>query len=723
MRQRRLARQGIQATHLGDRKGDHIDHRKGDHEGDHKGDREGHPYYTTGKHVGSRGGRSYPRFILLALSVSILLFYSYINPVSRGPVALAHAFVIGSDPVDGSTVGTVPKVVRIFFDASISPASIAFVFTPDEHMVDATHSTVSGKDSHELDTPLMTPDQLPEGSYTVRWTALSYSDGHTTHGVIGFNVGRSSSGLSGETILGPSTSNILPVLDAIGILSVAWEWLVLLALTIWVGLLVVEGLILAGGERTSNLLTEARKRARPLQWLCLSALLVGELITLFLRATQLSQGLNGSGIALSTFGYILFETSYGYLWLLRIALILIALGFFWWTTRPRGNNSLARRTRKAGRRFQKMRQRVQRVQRVNQEADNRKNDVSTEENATLTSTRAQGPTIIWLLLAGLILLTLALSGDTAALSQTPISAAVMDWLYLAARSIWLGGIAYLGYVLLPLLPVVEPDHHSEILSLLLRRFHPLMLGTLGVFLVSGLFLTETSLSQAQQFISDPYGRTLLVEWILIAAMILLSAYVLFMLHPKLSRQALLLPVVNAELPARRTRQTALDQTARHLKGAFRIQSWLGIGVLFCAALMSFFAPPIVFPNLNYAQNAISSAASPTSLNTQTQKAGNLTITLQVLPGKVHYANTVIVSMVNSSSGKLVTNAEVKMSIVMAEMDMGTANTTIKGKNPTYIAAFDSDTTFSMPGAWDIGLSIQRPNERPVEAIFTVTIGA
>jgi YtkA-like len=206
-------------------------------------------------------------------------------------------------------------------------------------------------------------------------------------------------------------------------------------------------------------------------------------------------------------------------------------------------------------------------------------------------------------------------------------------------------------------------------------------------------------------------------------MILLSAYALFMLHPKLSRQALLLPVVNAELPARRTRQTALDQIARNLKRAFRIHSWLGIGVLFCAALMSFFAPPIVFPNIDYAQNAVSPAASPTPINMQTQKAGNLTITLQVLPGKVHYANTVIVSITDSSSGKLVTDAVVKMSINMAVMDMGTTNTTIKGNNPTYIAAFDQDTTFFMPGAWDIGLAIQRPNKKLVQAIFTVTIGA
>jgi methionine-rich copper-binding protein CopC/putative copper export protein len=674
-----------------------------------------------------RGRHTYSRFILLVLSVSLLLFSTSISTVMGGSVALAHAFVIGSDPIDGSTVATVPRVVRIFFASAISPASIAYVFTPDEQMVDAAHSTTSGKDSRELDTPLITPDRLPQGSYTVRWTALASSDGHTTHGVIGFNVGRSSTGLSGETILGPGTSNILPELDAIGILAVAWEWLVLMALTFWVGILVVEGLILAGVERTSNLLAETHKRARPLQWLCLTALLVGELITLLLRTTQLSQGLHGSGIDLAALDHILFETHYGYLWLLRIALIAIALGLPWWTTRSRSDTGDARRTRTADRRFRQMRQQAQQIQRTTQELGSSpiKNEIATEENATPVATSARSFTIIWLLLAGLILLTLVLSGDVAVLAQTPISAIMLDWLYLAARCIWFGAIAYLGYVLLPLLAVVEPDHHSEILTIVLRRFHPLMLAMLGMFLVSGIFLTETSLNGFLQFTTAPYGRTLLVEWILVAAMILLSVYALFTLQPKLSRQTMLLPVVNAELPARRTRQTALDQTTRNLKYAFRVQSWLGIAVLLCAALLSFFAPPIVFPTVDYtqpSQPSSSSTTAPTTLNVQTQEVGNLAITLQILPGRIHYANTVIVSLKDRSSSNLITGAEVKMSINMVVMDMGTSSTTIKGDNPTYIAVFKRDTAFSMPGDWDIGLTILRPGTAPINAHFTVSVG-
>jgi len=123
-----------------------------------------------------------------------------------------------------------------------------------------------------------------------------------------------------------------------------------------------------------------------------------------------------------------------------------------------------------------------------------------------------------------------------------------------------------------------------------------------------------------------------------------------------------------------------------------------------------------------ANNTLSSTNS-SSLNIQTQEVGRLSITLQVLPGKIHYANTVIVSMKDRVTGSLVTDADVTLSINMVVMDMGTASATIKGGNPTYIAVFDQRAAFSMPGAWSIKLTIQRPNEAPVEGVFTVTIGA
>jgi methionine-rich copper-binding protein CopC/putative copper export protein len=721
----------------------------------------------------------------------MLLVYAWWPTASRTPVALAHAFVIGSDPVDGSTVSSAPAVVRIFFNEAIGPGSVAHVFAPDGHVVDAAPSSISRTDPRELDTPLATPGSLPQGGYTVRWTALSDEDGHTTHGVIGFNVGQSSVGLPGETILGPSTSNILPQLDLFGVLSVAWDWLVMLALTFWVGILVMEGLVLArpavrqeGTTETGtsqreaarvpapmDLLAQARKQSIPLQWLSLSALLVGEIITLILRAAQLTQWLGGGGINLVALRQLVFETNYGHLWLVRLTLIVVALGLLRWTTRQQESNTRPiTSTKRSSSSFSRLRREVAQQTSTplvpargylspRQDSstfpdESQRNDVvvplagtrgadndsppaplATSQDVPknvvipLAGTRETGTwlTLIWLVLAGVILLTIAFTSDAAQLAQPHASAVVLDWLYLAAQSMWFSALAYLGYVLLPLLLIVEPHHYGETFASLLRRLTPPALGTLGVLLISGLFLSESSLSSAQQLLTDPYGRALLVKIVLIVLMLMFSVYVLFVIRPKLARQAVLLSVVDVELPARRTRQSALERTVQRLGQTLKFQSWLGAGALLCAALMAFYAPPIVFPANSYAISTCSGTprgcqASPSTaaINAQMQKAGNLAVTLVVLPGRVDYANTVVVT-INDSQGNPVTDAQVQLSTNMELMDMGTAHATVKGGNPTYIATFNKDAAFSMSGAWDITVRIQRPNQVVVQTIFKVTL--
>ncbi len=692
--------------------------------------------------------------LIAALNVSILLTYTWWPAGSHTPVALAHAFVIGSDPVDGSTVSVAPAVVRIFFNEDIGSASIAHVFAPDGRLVEAARSSISRSDPRELDTPLTIPSSLPQGGYTVRWTALSNDDGHTTHGVIGFNIGQSSTGLSGETILGPSTSNILPQLDLFGVLSVAWDWLVLLALTLWVGILVMEGLVLAG-EQASSLLARARKQSFPLQWLILAALLIGEIITLILRSTLLTQGLGGNGIDVVALRQLVVETNYGHLWLVRIALVVVALGLLWRTTRQQKSKGITLVRKRSSSRFSRLRRQVIQEQGVgpaqasddNHDKDKDTNNESSGEEtagerersllapargATTSSALApeQAPTrdtitfrslagtrltVAWLVLAGVILLTVAFENDVVQLAQPHVSAFVLSWLYLAAQSMWFGALAYLAYVLLPLLPVAE---QAETLAPLLRRLAPAILAMLGVLLVSDLFLSESSLSSAQLLLIDPYGRALLVKIMLTVFMLMLSIYALFFVCPKLARQAVLLPVVDAELPARRTRQSALERTELRLKQSVRLQSWLGAGVLLCAALMAFYAPPIVFPANSYAVST--TTPSTTTINAQTQQVGNLAVTLQVLPGRVDYANTVLVT-INDSHGNPVTDAQVQLITNMELMDMGTARVTVKGGNPTYIATFDKDATaFSMSGVWDITVRIQRPNQAVVQAVFKVT---
>ncbi len=776
-----------------------------------------------------RRGHLLRPLLISVLGLSLLLAFTWSPFLARPPAALAHAFVIGSDPVDGSTINTPPAVVRIFFNTPISPDSIAHVYVfaaggpSDGQLVDAAHSTIPATNPRELDTPLITPALLPQGSYEVKWIAISNDDGHTTDGLIGFNIGHSITGLSGTPVLGPSTSNNFPQLNLQGILAVAWDWLVMVVLTVWIGILALQGIILRGersesatGDRGEapwrdwdrpgpgpipTFFAQVRKQALPLQWLCLTALFAGEIINLILRATLLTQAINNGGIDPAAIRQLILDTNYGHLWLIRMALIAIAIAFLRWTARSTGTRFIAvgsrrRRTRSiqtGGRNssnYSRLRQQVAQSQASNNE-EQALQEVSTGRNTTpleehtkqnpegsesaaatkssdtssgneghaevggaspaptifvprsvvgarlapaianaapstsprstsaLPGTQPHWHTLAWLVLAGLILLTLALSDEITQLAQAHISTVILDWLFLATQGIWFGGAAYLGLVLLPLLPVIDSDHHATSLLTLLRRYTPLALGAIAVYLVSSIFLAETSLSNVQQLVTDPFGRALLVKVILIALMLLLSGYALFFLRPQLHRQVILLPVVHAEMPARRTRQSALEQTEHKFRRTMNFLSWLGAGALLCAALMTFFAPPVVFPAINYGSSSNSTSPSTSAQAIQTKQVGNLTVNLQVQPARVNYDNDVIIT-INDSSGNPVSDAQVQVTTNMELMDMGTAHATIKGGKPAYIATFGRDEAFSMFGTWDIFLKIQRPNEATVQVAFQVT---
>jgi methionine-rich copper-binding protein CopC/putative copper export protein len=687
--------------------------------------------------------------LVMLASLGILLSLNWLPFFSQPQIARADAFVIGSEPEDGLTIAAAPAVVRIFFNADISPASSARVFvfvpggSPNGREV-GSGSAIPAANQRELDTSLVSPATLPQGSYEVRWTAVANGDGQVTHGLIGFNVGVSATGLPGNTIIGPSTSNILPQMNLQGILATIWEWITLLALTFWIGLVMMEAIFIFGvmpatHGTADNAIRLLRKQGFPLQWLCLYALLAAEIINLVLRSTFLSQLQDGPGINPASIRAILLQSSYGHLWLIRIGLICCALAFAWWTSRPVGLTKKGRVLRtirgqikgEAGYRFstapstpapgryRQLRLQIDEALQPPEEDDTRMKAGDQSLGSNLLIPLSRRHTVTWLLLAALILLTFAFSDNTAQLAQAHSTAIVLSGLRLLAQAAWLGGTAYLGFVLLPLLPTIEPEGNGSLLVNVLRYYVPLLLTALGILLLSSLFGIETTISSPDQLLNDPYGRTVLVELLFFTLMLIFTMYSFFILLPALRRQVVLLPVVNADLPVRRARRSALGQSISSLKRAMHILSALGAGILLCAALMTFYAPPIVFPPLP-AQSSDSSTGSAHSI--RTQAAGNLVISLEVLPAQVNTTNVVVVTL-KDSSGNPVTNASVRFSTNMELMDMGTAIKDVRGQsgNATYVATFSPDEAFSMAGTWVIILAIQQPGHAPVQAQFLMTL--
>jgi len=700
----------------------------------------------------------FKRLVLTAFCVSLLLLVSWLPLSGNAPTASAHAFVIGSDPIDSSTINKPPAVVRIYFDAPVSAASqvTVYAFAPgstNRLLVSTDHGTINATNPRELDVSLLPSNKLPLGGYEVNWTALSMTDGHTTSGMIGFNLGLSNTGASGVPDLGPSTSNSFPRLTTQGVLSVAWDWLVTLALLFWAGILVTETLIIPY-TRTANLLTEARKRSRALQTLCLAGLLVGEIINLILRTTAFTQTLGESGINPATLTQFALNTNYGRFWLARVVLLIAALLFSWWSNarqKQPASASTGPITRN-GKRLRQLRQQARTVATPEiagapapalSTLTRSQARVSGAVAANLSSTRAttssqaritayttpevapihqpgSWQSMCWLALVGLLMLLLVLSNEIIQLAPLPISAGLFSWLALAAQAIWFGCIAYLGFILLPLLPISNPDQHAEMLIRILKYTRPFLLAAIGVLLVSEVFLNEATIQTPGQMLSDPYGRALLIRDVLLALMAGLTGYTLFVLLPKLQRQAVLLPVVTAEMPARRTRTAELGKTERMIKRSLSLLSSLAAATLICVALMNFFAAPVVFPDINYAAlvNQSNASSPPIALASQTQTVNGLNVTLLVSPARVNTTNTVTITL-NDAQGKAVSNATIKLSINMQIMDMGTASATINGGHPTYTITFKANQTFTMAGAWLMHVEIDQPGQQAALVTFQI----
>ncbi|GCE14333.1 copper resistance CopC/CopD family protein [Tengunoibacter tsumagoiensis] len=686
--------------------------------------------------------------IALLLSVGV-----YICSLLLGqpPVAQAHAFVIGSDPVDGSTIQALPAEIHIYFNAPISSLSSAQVLSIQAGKltdIGSATSLVASNNPNELITPVKTLASQPQGSYEILWTAVASGDGRTTYGIIGFNVGFANTGASGTVLLGPTSSNNLTDIRAfnpINIMAVFWDWLGLASLTAWLGLLLIELLLLSDKGRSQALLIYAKKRTYSLQWLCLGLLLSSDLISLFLREVQLSQALK-SDFSFSQLLTIVFETSYGQLLLARTVLLILAMGLLYWTGRPKSlpagtepslqlkrtgslhlaltqdgpttHSTHAVNSKNLSRKTIDLKEfpsnPPQRISNSNPKGVGRQ---TIELKDTIGTPPSLRYTWVACVIALLTTLSYSLSRPAAQVLQPQISAIVFDWLYLIGQAIWIGGMAYLGIILLPLFVNTMMDNQAETQITLLRRLRPFFLVGIGMLTISGLYLCNASITQSQQLLSDPYGRTVLVQIGLVVIMLALSFYALFVHAPRLSRQARLLPFVDSQLPTRRSREAALQTRRKNLRVCANSIAITGAGVLLCCALLSFFAPPIVFPSVSYHTDT---PAQNTSKQAQTKQLGDLSLTLQLLPGKVGSSNTVLL-LLTDSSGKALTDATIHLAANMTTMDMGVGEATMMGGNPIYLATFDKQAAFSMSGLWNLQVDIQRPDQAPQQTSFEIML--
>jgi Cu(I)/Ag(I) efflux system membrane fusion protein len=112
-----------------------------------------------------------------------------------------------------------------------------------------------------------------------------------------------------------------------------------------------------------------------------------------------------------------------------------------------------------------------------------------------------------------------------------------------------------------------------------------------------------------------------------------------------------------------------------------------------------------------------SKSAPAADTRSEKKAGDLTLSLETLPAKPVPGENLIRLKIRDAKGAPVVDATVNLTSTMAMPGMAVGKAVAKHVKG---GAYEATVNLGMAGAWEIGVSVQRPGQKPVPEKFTVT---
>ena len=343
---------------------------------------------------------------------------------------------------------------------------------------------------------------------------------------------------------------------------------------------------------------------------CGITILVTGTSLIYLQAYSLSIDLNTD--AATTFT-ILTSTDVGTVWILRIitASIIIASSFLYYI-------------------LEKMK--IKKKRRIVPSAEEDHHDIQIEKNRSSAISKIFLYVII--ISGAICIFSNSLVSHNAALTFLPSLAISMDWLHFMAVAIWIGGLFYISAVLLDIIKTAAEaktkfENYSSIsirsdkiesayfLALLLPHFSVIATISLGIIGITGLYMAWIHLHTAEALFDSPYGNILIIKLSAALPMVILGAYHQLKLHHSLVEVASM--SINTEgrnkksplLNSVNNNNISLNIYAKFRK-TIRIESIIGIGVLFAASFLTITSPPHSSTMMSHGQVAPFMTQTPLS---------------------------------------------------------------------------------------------------------------
>jgi copper transport protein len=427
-----------------------------------------------------------PRRVVLVLSLAVA------GVLANAPAAWAHAELLGTSPLSGSTVRAQPGEVIFKFNEAVggTPGAVR-VYDAKGNEVDDLN--VAHPDGHQHWMGVGLKAQLPDGTYTATYRVIS-ADTHIVYGGLEFSIGHAGAapeftvaGLIGKSETGRVTKIAFGVVRALNYLTLA----LMLGGLAFLFFAWLPGLsAVAGGEQRWAL--ASRAFASRLWRLLAVAIVLGVIVSVL---GVLLQGASAAGESLwhSLKGSIIEETlesRFGKVWGLR-AIDWALLGALLLATRTLGKSAIPTLER------------------------------SGERELPPTSRPPQAVLALLVLGGAYLAITPALAGHPSIENPVPLFFA-SDVLHVLAASVWVGGIACLLLAVPAATRQLEGTERSRLLLATLARFSPLALGSVLVIAASGVLQAYIDVRSIHGLLHTTYGVLVLVKVALLSSLIVLG---------------------------------------------------------------------------------------------------------------------------------------------------------------------------------------------------------
>ena len=302
-----------------------------------------------------------------------------------------------------------------------------------------------------------------------------------------------------------------------------------------------------------------------------------------------------------------------------------------------------------------------------------------------------------MLAASLVLIfTTTMMGHGAATELTaPI---ILDYVHNLLASVWIGGVIFFGFVLLPTLASLDGIQKAKVTLAMLPRYSGMITIALGILIITGPTLLWFLESDVASLTNSTYGSLIIAKIMLAIVLIGFGAFYQF----KIQRQA------------ERNLKSGKTFTFNKLSKPLKAEAMVGIALLGVVALLVNSSLPAGEIQTVDAQGITLGFSS--TLFSEQAKFDVSVIPLGVGP------NTISVLVSNVSGEPLPDISGLKIKISNPQRNIAPIEisiTELKSNDGT--TRYEGDATFGFAGTWEIEVEAQRTQTVNESVIFTVLV--